>query len=297
VKPTVVFAAALLSVPLVSTQAPQRFRTQVNTVPVYATVTDDTGRLVTDLNAEDFEITDEGKRQPVTVFSRDAQSMTIAILLDRSPSVFDLGQRMQTAVTEFVSRLLPADRACLGTFSHVVTLDPALTSNRDALLRHLGDDAPFPAGTALWDAVDAGRAAVAGDAGRRVVLMLTDAADNSSRGDVVDIRTALVKDGVMTYAVGVRGREGLEVRELTALARATGGWYFEMKPGDDPAARMQQIADELHHQYSIGFTPRTLDDRMHRIEVRVKRPNYGGGRPLSVRARRAYFASSKADVR
>ena len=52
----------------------------------------------------------------------------------------------------------------------------------------------------------------------------------------------------MTYGVGVRGREGIETRELTAIARATGGWYFELKPADDVAGSMQQIADELHRQ-------------------------------------------------
>jgi VWFA-related protein len=285
-----------LSIPLVpalssSQQTGQPFRIGVDTVPVYATVTDSRGAIVSNLDAQDFEIEDEGRRQPITVFTRDLQRMTIAILLDRSPSVFGVASRMQSAVRELVARLLPDDRACLGTFSHVVSLDPALTSNRDALLQHLADDAPFPAGTALWDALEAGRATVAGEGGRRVVLMFTDAADNSSRSDIVDVRTALEKDGVMTYAVGVRGREGLQVRELTAITRATGGWYFEMKTDDDPAARMQQVADELHRQYAMGFTPRALDDRMHRIEVRVTKPGY------TVRARRAYFASSKANVR
>ena len=75
------------------------------------------------------------------------------------------------------------------------------------------------------------------------------------------------------------------------MPEATGGWYFELKPTDDVAGRMQQIADELHRQYAIGFTPSALDDRMHRIVVKVKRPG------LTVRARRAYFASSKANVR
>ena len=144
-------------------QTGQPFRTGVNTVPIYVTVTDSRGALVADLSAADFEVDDDGRRQSITVFKRDVQAMTIAILLDRSPSVFDVSRRLYTAVTEFVQRLLPADRACLGTFSHVVTLNPSLTSEHDALLRHLGDDAPFPAGTALWDAVDAGRAAVAGE--------------------------------------------------------------------------------------------------------------------------------------
>ena len=291
-----VVAPLVLGLALVAQRVPafqtgQPFRTGVNTVPIYATVTDSRGALVADLSAQDFEVDDDGRRQPIMVFNRDVKAMTIAILLDRSPSVVDVSQRLNTAVTELVQRLWPADRACLGTFSHVVTLNPSLTGEHAALLRHLGDDAPFPAGTALWDALDAGRAAVAGEGGRRIVLILTDAADNSSRSDVDAVRTALEKDGVMTYGVGVRGREGLETRELTAIARATGGWYFELKPADDVVGRMQQIADELHRQYTIGFTPSALDDRMHRIVVKVKRPGF------TVRARRAYFASSHANVR
>jgi VWFA-related protein len=291
VVPALALGLALLGLRVAAFQAGQPFRTGVNTVPIYATVTDSRGALVADLSAQDFEVEDDGRRRPITLFESDVQSMTIAILLDRSPSVVDLAQRLNTAVTELVRRLLPADRACLGTFSHVVTLNPSLTSEHGALLRHLGDDAPFPAGTALWDAVEAGRAAVAGEGGRRVVLIFTDAADNSSRSDIDAVRMALEKDGVMTYAVGVRGREGIETRELTAIARATGGWYFELKPADDVAGSMQRIADELHRQYSIGFTPSALDDRMHRIVVKVKRAGF------TVRARREYFASSHANVR
>jgi Ca-activated chloride channel family protein len=198
---------------------------------------------------------------------------------------------MQTAVTEFIQHLLPDDRACLGTFSHVVSLHPELTADHDALIHHLGDDVPFPAGTALWDALEAGRAAVAKEGGRRVVLVLTDAADNSSVGDIDAVRSRVERDGVMVYGVGVRGREGLQTREMNAITRASGGWYFELKPTDDMTAAVQQIADELHRQYVLGFTPRTLDDRVHRIDVKGAKPG------LTIRARRSYFASTKADVR
>ena len=206
VVPALALGLALLGLRVAAFQAGQPFRTGVKTVPIYATVTDSRGALVADLGASDFEVEEEGRRRPITVFNSGVQAMTIAILLDHSPSVFDVSQRLYTAVTELVQRLLPGDRACLGTFSHVVTLNPSLTSDHNALLRHLGDDAPFPAGTALWDAVDEGRAAVAGEGGRRVVLIFTDAADNSSRSDIDAVRTALEKDGVMTYGVGVRGQ-------------------------------------------------------------------------------------------
>ena len=129
---------------------------------------------------------------------------------------------MQAVVTWFVRNLLPADRACLGTFSHVVSLNPALTSEHDALLRRLGDEAPRPAGTALWDAIDAGRAAVAREAGRRVVLIVTDAADNSSTADIDAVRTRLEREGVMVYVVGVRGREGIHT--LNGRGMSNSAW-------------------------------------------------------------------------
>lgn len=283
-------ATLALMAPSASDKA-QAFRAGVNTVPVYATVTDARGALIPNLGMSDFQIDDDGRRQAITFFKSDIQPMTVAVLLDSSPSLFDVALRLQKAVTEFVGHLRPDDRACLGTFSHVVTLNPALTGDHDVLLRRLGDTSPYPAGTALWDAIEAGRAAVSAEGRRRVVLVVTDASDNSSVADIDALRTRVEREGVMVYGVGVRGREGLQTRELSAIARSTGGWYFELKSTDDVAAAMLRVADELHRQYVLGFSPRTLDDRVHRSDVRIARPGF------TVRARRSYFASAHADVR
>jgi hypothetical protein len=40
----------------------------------------------------------------------------------------------------------------------------------------------------------------------------------------------------------------------------------------------------LHRQYAIGFEPAKLDDKMHKVELRV------GKRGMKVRARTEYFA-------
>ena len=60
----------------------------------------------------------------------------------------------------------------------------------------------------------------------------------------------------------------------------------ELKAADDLAATAQRIADELHRQYVLGFSPQTLDDKVHRIDVKVRKPG------LIVRARRSFLASS-----
>lgn len=278
----------------VTAAAPQVIKTGVNTVSIYATVTDARGKIVADLTASDFQVEDNGRRQSITVFKSDVQPLSIAVLLDASPSLFPVATRTQGAVMQFVQRLRPADRATVGTFGHVVTLNPELTNDPTALIRRLGDDAPFPAGTALWDAIDAGRVAVSAAEGRRVVLVITDAKDNSSVADIDAVRTAIERNDVMVYGIGVRGREGLETSEMRALTRATGGWYFELKPSDDVAAATMRVADELHRQYVIGFSPSTLDGRRHKLDVTTRKSG------LTIRARRSYIASatpSKGELR
>jgi len=71
---------------------------------------------------------------------------------------------------------------------------------------------------------------------------------------------------------------------LPKIAAATGGGYFELTSANDLASTFARVADELHHQYALGFTPDKLDDKMHNLEVKVS----GDGR--TVRARKRYLA-------
>ena len=281
---------ALLIVPAAALRQ-DTFRTSTRVVPIYATVSDASGALVSNLTARDFQVDDNGKAVPITQFEGGVQPITMAILLDRSPSLFPVARRAQSAVTELSHRLLPGDRACLGTFCQVVSLDPTLTADADALVKHLGDDVPWPAGTALWDAVEAGRAALEREGGRRVILVVSDAEDNCSRVDADALRARVQRDGIMFYAISIRGREGIDTGELRVLARATGGWSFELRPADDVVAAARRVADELHRQYLLGFAPASLDGKRHRIDVKVKKHGY------SVHARQSYTASSHEDIR
>ena len=265
-----------------------QFRSAVDLVPLYVTVTDRHGALVGNLDADNFSVHDNGQAREIALFQRGDRPISMAVLLDRSPSLFDQSVRTESAVVEFAQNLRPGDRACLGFFSHVVTLDPTLTDNTERLLKHLGDPAPLPAGTALWDALGAARAALASEGGRRAILLVTDANDNCSRADVQTVRELIEKDGLLLYVVAVRGRDGLQSADLETLARSTGGSYTELKPMDDVAGVMRRIANELHQQYILAFRPTKLDDSIHRLNVQIV-----GRAGLTARARRVYVASSR----
>ena len=72
---------------------------------------------------------------------------------------------------------------------------------------------------------------------------------------------------------------------LPKIAAATGGGYFELTSPRDLASTFAHVANELHHQYALGFTPEKLDGKMHDIAVHLSRPD------LTARARKRYLAS------
>jgi VWFA-related protein len=75
---------------------------------------------------------------------------------------------------------------------------------------------------------------------------------------------------------------------LPKIAAVTGGGYFELTSTSDLASTFQRVADELHHQYALGFTPATLDGKMHKLEVRVASAG------ATVRARKSFLARPPA---
>ena len=93
------------------------FKSGASTVAVYTTVTDSTGRLVPDLTKDDFEIYDNGKLQPLTLFATETQPITVVVMLDRSGSMKESFNLVSAGAEEFVKRLLPADKARIGSFA------------------------------------------------------------------------------------------------------------------------------------------------------------------------------------
>ena len=291
-RPLLMTVATLgLSAVAVAQQQPT-FRSGTRTVALYATVTDATGRLVPDLERGDFEVWDNGKPVPLTVFENAVQPISVVVMLDTSGSMTMNLDLLKEAATQFAIRLLPADRARIGHFSDRIRIKPAdFTSDRDELIRILRDDIDYGNPTRLWDATDAGMTALKDIEGRRVVLVFTDGADtfsDRSEGDVL----ARARDGeFLIYAIGLQSRmrgQGVTHPDpgLRKLAEETGGGYFELLRTDELNATFTRVASELHSQYVLGFTPAALDGKLHKLEVIIKRPG------LVARARKSYLASS-----
>jgi Ca-activated chloride channel family protein len=282
----------------VAAQQPPVFRAGTQTVSLFATVTDASGRLIPQLAKEDFEVLDNNKPQAVTLFVNDIQFIKVVVLLDESGSMVNNLERVKDGAEQFLLRLLPQDRARIGSFEDKITVSPEFTSDRDALIRFLQEKLQYGNGTRLWDAVDTGMSALSGLEGRRVVLVFTDGGDDPGPGKHVKYDTVLKRaeaEGYMVYAIGFHskcrcGYNGRMIEtdpdpSLKKIAAESGGGYFELKEGADLSSTFTRVAQELHSQYVIGFTPESRDGKVHALQVRVRRPG------MTARTRKSYVAS------
>jgi Ca-activated chloride channel homolog len=278
-------AAIGLALCVASNAQEGRFRTSVDTVSIYATVSDADGRLVPDLVKDDFTVLDNGTPREITLFSSDTQPITVVIMLDMSGSMFPRFLKLRTSTLSFVDALQPHDRAQIGSFGDEIAISPHLTGDKELLRRVLRNELWPMGGTPIWNALDAAMTALASETGRRVVLTITDGRNMCSFPRCLkpgDVERRAVREGFMLYAIGMDGT-GLD-REIMTIAEETGGGHFALPVGADLSVTFARVADELRRQYLIGFSPTALDGKLHAVEVRVGRPG------MKVRARRNYLA-------
>jgi Ca-activated chloride channel family protein len=269
------------------------FRGAARIVPVIATVTDADGRLVPGLEKEDFSIFDNGKVQETTVFQSSVEPFSVVVMLDKSGSMTANLGRLDQAAEQFLLRLLPLDKGQVGSFSDKIQLSGAFTSDRDALISAL-KDLQFGNPTRLYDAINQSMTALSGVEGRKVVLVFTDGDDTSSRLGLGDVLERAKQEDVMVYAIGLQseffnGQSTVRSRPdrgLKRLAEDTGGGYFELTKTADLAPTFTRVAQELHSQYILGFTPTALDGKEHKLQLKMR------GTGMTARARKSYIADS-----
>jgi VWFA-related protein len=316
-----VLGAGLIAAALASLRADGQdqqqptFRSGTRTVAVYATVSENNGRLVPDLTRDDFEVREDGKVRPLTIFASENQPITLVVMLDKSGSMRANYGLVRAGAEELVKRLTAGDKARIGTFSSKIVMEPEdFTNSQDSLIRILrsGDRPEGP--TPLWNAASQAIEALSSQQGRRVILLFTDGADNpgnlkTTNLSVMDVMERAQRDDVMVYAIGLESRMppmgggmprgglsggfgggnafGIQRPDpgLPTIAGETGGGYFELRNTEDLSVTFSRVAEELHRQYALGFEPANLDGKTHRLEVKVKKPG------LKVRARKHYVAS------
>ena len=282
--------AAAMSTALLAQQPTFKAGTQV--VSIFATVTDPQKRLVPGLAQDDFTVFDNEKPQPVVYFDNSIRPINVVVMLDTSGSMTLNIDLLKQAAEQFLIRLLPEDKARVGAFNDKIQFNARWSNDRDQLITDT-KNLDYGNGTRLWDAVGASLDELKSIDGRKVILIFTDGDDTESRvrlGTVMDRARA---EEVMVYAIGLEsiyfnGQQRVRTKPdggLRKIADETGGGYFELTKASELAPTFTKVAQELHSQYVIGFTPMALDNKVHKLAVKMKQPG------MTAQARRSYLAA------
>ena len=263
------------------------FRSTASVVALNVTVTDG-DKLITGLDARDFEVYEDNVRQEVSFFESTAVPMDVILLLDTSASMRDRMPVVHDAAKGFMRMLRPGDRGAIVAFDDKVRLVQDLTGDRSAIEAAIGSTTANGS-TSLNDAVyialkQFGRAARGrGDVRRQAIALLSDGQDTSSLIALTDVVAVARRTGVSIYTIGLqseyRSRPGASqefrftdaAHTLKTLSRETGARTFFPANERQLKEVYETIASELEAQYSIGYTPSNprLDGEFRRVMVRV----------------------------
>lgn len=281
-----------------------RFGLDVNAVHLAATVVDDKGRLVTDLNEGDFLVYEDGVPQELTYFSRGADApVDIMLLVDGSGSM-DMVSKVanaRNAAIQLVSVLGAEDRVAVYAFARGIVELCAFTEDKKDAIEALQRLEPFGS-TAIYDAVAEASDLIRHQGfGRRAIVLITDGIDTASELSVEEavevakgvdlpvfgIRVLSPLDDPDNEAfLGVHGKDATLGDSLRRFAAETGGKLYEASQIGALRAATVRVKQELKTQYRLGYVPRNSrrDGRFRRIEVYVRKDD------VQVRTRKGYYA-------
>ena len=277
----------VMAAPGVSLRAEQTptFAARTHAVRVDVLVTQN-GRPVAGLDADDFEIRDNGVRQRIDLVSFEQIPLNLILALDVSASVS--GERLthlRQAAAAVLRDLRPADQAALVTFGDAVVIHGSLTHDFAAIDTALARAQPGGR-TALLDAMYAAVVVGEADAGRALLLVFSDGVDTASwLTSSQFLRTAQRSDAVI-YGVTARGATTL----LRDLVHATGGTVFDVASTADLQATFRTVLDEFRHRYLVSYAPTGVSSTgWHTLAVKVKQRANG----VLVKARPGYLGDGR----
>lgn len=284
---------------VVGAQQPTTFRTGVDLVNIGVTVTDRKGNLVTDLTAEDFVVTEDGRKQTVTYFAagdRVGPELHLALLLDVSESMGEDIGFTKTAAIKFLNTLTDAMDITVVDFDSQVRVGRYGQSEFARLIERIRQQ-KADGNTALYDAVGVYVDGAAGQNGRKIMLLYTDGGDTRSALRFSELLDLLKASDATVYVVGelehqTQSGKSSQRPILQQIAEATGGQAFFPLSVKNLDAVYERVIAEIRAQYTLGYlsTNDKLDGGWRKVELKVGRKDGGD---LRIRSRKGYYALYK----
>ena len=290
-------SAGVQAPPARPAQAPESFRVSVDValVVLNASVTDPDGGFVSGLGAQDFEVYEDGVRQPIRVFNSEDVPVTVGLVVDHSTTMRPKLAEVTAATRTFVRLSNREDEMFVVNFNERVSLGlsgPNRFTNSTDELEHAITAGPLQGMTALYDAIAKALGELqAGSRDRKVLIVVSDGGDNASASSLNHVMKLAAQSSAVIYTVGLFDEQDPDRNPavLRRLAQANGGEAFFPEQLSEVVAICERIARDIRHQYTIGYVPLKPGRNGAYHAIRVAARAKGHDR-LSVRTRTGYIA-------
>ena len=294
------FALALIADPPATGQDPPVFPAALEEVHVALSVRDGKGKVVTNLEAGDFAVAEDGRPQKILLFARGvdegkdtaearaALALDLGLLLDTSESMLKELKLSQQAATRFLEAIPRARELYTIFFDEDIRLSRYDSENQQGLFERIHKQ-KGGGNTALYDAIAVYLSRVQDGSGRKVLVLFSDGDDTRSTTPFSELLKLVRSSRVTIYAIafGINTGGSRTVRArgvLNQLAGMTGGQVFTPGSARDLPAIYDRILEDLAAQFVIGYVSDDIarDGKFRKIKVTVKKPD------ITVRHRSGY---------
>jgi Ca-activated chloride channel family protein len=266
---------------------------EVDLVVLPVTVKNRNGRFVSGLTAKNFQVYEDGKLQEIALFRQEDIPVTVGLVVDHSSSMTAKNPEVLSGALAFVRASNPQDLEFVVNFSDTVSFDlpagAAFTSSMLAL--QAGITARIDSGrTALYDALTAALLHIQNaPLEKKVLLLISDGGDNNSQQQFSQVLHMAQTTSVSIYAIGLFDSHSADQnpRILKKLASDTGGQAYLPHSSAEVVKVCQQIAEDIRHQYTIGYSPNDRERNGYR-KLRISVVASGQGK-MSARTRAGYL--------
>lgn len=295
--------------PQVPTEDPaDTIRINSDLVTIITSVASAENKKIEALSRDDFEVYEDGVKQELSDFKRDADiPLRMVMLFDTSSSVTTRINFERRAAVKFFERVMrPSDQAALFSVATDVSVLQDFT-DRVSLLTRAAKQLKAKGATSLYDGISLASDYLSTAKGRHVIIIVSDGGDTTSTKTLLEALAAAQQADVVIYSVytgttstSLNVRDPAAERALEKLTAETGGEVY--RPNlradlsddqlDDISIReldgvFERLADQLRTQYTLGFysSNEKRDGKFRALTVKVKKPGY------AVKARSGYYAA------
>jgi Ca-activated chloride channel family protein len=270
----------------------------VDLVMVPVTVTDQSNRIVTGLDQNNFRLFDGKQQQTIKHFSSEDAPVSLGIVLDLSSSMSIKLNLARQAVSEFCKTANPLDEFFMVTFADRPELALDFTREPDEIERRLAFTVA-KGRTALLDAVYLSLKKMRqAQYQKRALLIISDGGDNRSRFTESEIKSMVKESDVEIYSIGIFDNGSTIPEEISGpalledISGLTGGRAYAIDNVNLLPAMAIRVGAELRNQYVLAYKPddSQWNGKWHKIKIKLSVPNSLW--PLWIHAKQGYYAAT-----